>query len=82
MNLTKRYGSLTAVDDISFSVHRGETFGVVGPNGAGKTTRRKREITDNDGRKTSDVPPSCSKAIGRQRYDTSPMSVDHLSSVW
>ena len=38
MNLTKRYGSLTAVDDISFSVQRGETFGVVGPNGAGKTT--------------------------------------------
>ncbi len=37
-NLTKRYGSLTAVDDISFAVQRGETFGVVGPNGAGKTT--------------------------------------------
>ena len=38
LNLTKRYGSLTAVNDISFSVQRGETFGVVGPNGAGKTT--------------------------------------------
>jgi ABC-2 type transport system ATP-binding protein len=37
-NLTKRYGSLTAVDGISFSVERGETFGVLGPNGAGKTT--------------------------------------------
>jgi ABC-2 type transport system ATP-binding protein len=37
-NLTKKYGSLTAVDNISFSVQRGETFGMLGPNGAGKTT--------------------------------------------
>jgi ABC-2 type transport system ATP-binding protein len=36
--LTKRYGSLTAVDGISFAVPRGETFGILGPNGAGKTT--------------------------------------------
>lgn len=37
-NLVKRYGDFTAVDDISFDVHRGETFGILGPNGAGKTT--------------------------------------------
>jgi ABC-2 type transport system ATP-binding protein len=36
--VTKRYGSLLAVDDISFSVGRGEVFGFIGPNGAGKTT--------------------------------------------
>ena len=36
--LTKRYGSIAAVDDISFTVARGEIFGVLGPNGAGKTT--------------------------------------------
>ncbi|MBI4090004.1 MAG: ABC transporter ATP-binding protein [Candidatus Kerfeldbacteria bacterium] len=36
--LTKRYGDLTAVDGISFSVRQGETFGILGPNGAGKTT--------------------------------------------
>lgn len=36
--LTKRYGSFTAVDSISFEVMRGETFGILGPNGAGKTT--------------------------------------------
>src|SRR3972149_5033852 len=35
--LTKRYGSLVAVDGISFEVRRGETFGILGPNGAGKT---------------------------------------------
>jgi ABC-2 type transport system ATP-binding protein len=36
--LTKRYGSLTAVDDISIRVAEGEVYGVLGPNGAGKTT--------------------------------------------
>ena len=36
--LVKRFGSLTAVDGISFSVKRGEIFGILGPNGAGKTT--------------------------------------------
>ena len=37
-NLVKRYGSITAINDISFSVSRGEIFGILGPNGAGKTT--------------------------------------------
>ncbi len=37
-SLTKRYGSITAVDDLSFSVAPGETLGLLGPNGAGKTT--------------------------------------------
>lgn len=37
-NLTKRYGDLTAVDNISFSVAKGDIFGFLGPNGAGKTT--------------------------------------------
>ena len=36
--LTKRYGPVTAVEDISFRVERGEIFGFLGPNGAGKTT--------------------------------------------
>jgi len=37
-NLTKRFGSFTAVDNISFEVERGEIFGFLGANGAGKTT--------------------------------------------
>ena len=37
-NLVKKYGKLTAVNDISFTVDEGESFGLLGPNGAGKTT--------------------------------------------
>ena len=36
--LTKRYGILTALDEVSFEVGRGELFGLIGPDGAGKTT--------------------------------------------
>jgi len=37
-NLTKRFGSFTAVDDVSFEIERGRIFGLLGPNGSGKST--------------------------------------------
>ncbi len=37
-NLTKKFGELTAVDNVSFNVEKGEIFGFLGPNGAGKST--------------------------------------------
>src|SRR5687767_12279521 len=40
-NLSKRYGELTAVDDITFNVQAGEVLGFLGPNGAGKSTTMK-----------------------------------------
>jgi Cu-processing system ATP-binding protein len=39
--LTRRYGSVVAVNDLSFEVRAGETFAMIGPNGAGKTTTLK-----------------------------------------
>jgi ABC-2 type transport system ATP-binding protein len=37
-NLTKKYGDLTAVNDVNLAIQEGEIFGLLGPNGAGKTT--------------------------------------------
>ncbi len=44
-SLTKKFGDLTAVNNISFSVKKGEIFGFLGPNGAGKTTTIKMLTT-------------------------------------
>src|SRR5215469_2218128 len=37
-HISKRYGGVTALDDMAFALYPGELFGFVGPNGAGKTT--------------------------------------------
>lgn len=44
-NLVKKFGDFTAVDGVSFTVHRGEIFAFLGPNGAGKTTTIKMLTT-------------------------------------
>jgi ABC-2 type transport system ATP-binding protein len=44
-DLTRRFGSLTAVDELNISVEQGEIFGLLGPNGAGKTTAIKMLTT-------------------------------------
>jgi ABC-2 type transport system ATP-binding protein len=54
-HLTKRYGPVTAVDDVSFTVERGQILGFLGPNGAGKTTTMRVL--------TGYMPPSEGKAI-------------------
>ena len=54
-NLTKRYGPVTAVDNVSFRVERGEILGFLGPNGAGKTTTMRVL--------TGYMPPTEGKAI-------------------
>lgn len=37
-NLTKKFGKIMAVDNLSIGINEGEVFGLLGPNGAGKTT--------------------------------------------
>ncbi len=44
-NLTKRFKNLTAVDDLSLNVYKGDVFGFLGPNGAGKSTTIRMMLT-------------------------------------
>ena len=42
-NLTKKFGDLTALDDVTVSLEQGQIVGLLGPNGSGKTTLRNKE---------------------------------------
>ena len=75
-NLTKRYGGVTAVADVSFELHENEILGFIGPNGAGKTTvfdlvsgfaRPERGNVWLDGRDVSRVSPAGRAAAGLGR---------------
>lgn len=70
-NLSKNYGDLKAVNDISFGVSKGEIFGILGPNGAGKTTTLEileglRKPTSGNIRILGKYLPASSKAIKQQ----------------
>jgi ABC-2 type transport system ATP-binding protein len=65
--LTKRYGDFLAVNDISFSVRRGEVFALLGPNGAGKTTTV--EILDTLRRPTSGKVRLLGMDVTKKKHD-------------
>jgi ABC-2 type transport system ATP-binding protein len=72
--LSKRYGAVTAVADVSLEVARGEIFGIVGPNGAGKTTtiEMMQGLRRPDGGmvRVLGLDPQCDVAEIRQRVGT------------
>jgi ABC-2 type transport system ATP-binding protein len=70
-HLTKRYGTVTAVDDVTFTVPRGSVFGLLGPNGAGKTTTFKCMLglaRPNAGTALFDGAPLTAKTFERLAY--------------
>ncbi len=79
-HISKNYGDLTAVEDLSFRVKRGEVFGLLGPNGAGKTTTlemieglRKPDRGEIyiDGHSVAKQPRKVKEVIGVQLQSTS-----------
>jgi len=65
--LTKRYGDLLAVNDISFNVRKGEVFALLGPNGAGKTTTV--EIIETFRRPTSGIVRLLGMDVTKEKRD-------------
>jgi len=68
--LTKRYGDLVAVNDISFNVRKGEVFALLGPNGAGKTTTG--EIIDTIRTPTSGKVKLLGMDVTKKKHDIVP----------
>jgi ABC-2 type transport system ATP-binding protein len=68
--LTKRYGNLLAVNDLSFNVRKGEVFALLGPNGAGKTTTV--EIIDTIRRPTSGKVTLLGMDVTKKKHDIVP----------
>jgi ABC-2 type transport system ATP-binding protein len=88
--LTKRFGRVTAVDDLSFSVERGRVVGFLGPNGAGKTTTLRSLLglvtptsgtATVDGRRYADLADPLSvvgAVLDTAGYHPSRSAIDHL----
>jgi ABC-2 type transport system ATP-binding protein len=72
--LIKRYGALTAVDDLSFSVDRGTVVGFLGPNGAGKTTTLRAILGLVE-------PNAGTAAINGRRYRDLDLPLRHVGAV-
>ncbi|CAN5464374.1 ABC transporter ATP-binding protein [soil metagenome] len=88
--LTKKYGDTTTVKGISFSVHKGEIFGILGPNGAGKTTTLEmieamREIDGGsailDGINVAEEPVKIRQIIGVQPQSPAFQDKSRLSEL-
>jgi ABC-2 type transport system ATP-binding protein len=70
-HLTKQYGRVTAVNDVSFRVERGEILGFLGPNGAGKSTTMRMI--------TGFIPPSSGRVqVGGHDVTEAPLAVKRL----
>ncbi len=72
-NLSKRYGSITAVQDLNLSVRRGEVYGFLGPNGAGKTTTLRMLL--------GLIRPSSGKASVMGEEPGSPRSLEEVGAL-
>ena len=88
LNLTKRYGSLVAVDRLTLEVYEGEVFGFLGPNGAGKTTSINMMcglLKPDEGQvRLQGKPISDGDAFSRARVGVCPQEVvlwDHLTCL-
>ncbi len=86
--ITKRFGGLTAVNDVTFNVEEGEIFGLIGPNGAGKTTllsclagdlRPNAGTVRFDGRDTTGLAADRMCRLGLGRTFQIPRPFPHLS---
>ena len=86
--LTKRFGSLVAVDGLDLTVRRGEVFGLLGPNGAGKTTTvgmlTTRVVPSSGGAAVDGVDVVVSPALARTRLAavTQTNTLDRSLTVW
>jgi len=86
--VTKRFGGLTAVDNVTFSVEANEIFGLIGPNGAGKTTllsclagdlRPNGGTVRFDGRDTTGLPADRMCRLGLGRTFQIPRPFPHMT---